>query len=66
MIFINAVIWILVYPKDVLNRGTLLGDDDIFKRWVCRAVVIAHAFNSSTWEAEAGGFLSLRLAWSTE
>ena len=26
----------------------------------------AYAFDSSTWEAEAGGFLSLRLAWSTE
>jgi hypothetical protein len=28
--------------------------------------VVAHAFNLSTWEAEAGGFLSLRPAWSTE
>jgi hypothetical protein len=27
--------------------------------------VVAHAFNLSTWEAEAGGFLSLRPAWST-
>jgi hypothetical protein len=26
----------------------------------------AHTFNPSTWEAEAGGFLSLRPAWSTE
>jgi hypothetical protein len=25
-----------------------------------------HAFNPSTWEAEAGRFLSLRSAWSTE
>jgi hypothetical protein len=31
----------------------------------CREVV-AHAFNPSTWEAEAGGFLSSRSAWSTE
>ncbi|XP_031207257.1 5-phosphohydroxy-L-lysine phospho-lyase isoform X2 [Mastomys coucha] len=31
----------------------------------CRAVV-AHTFNPSTWEAEAGGFLSSRPAWSTE
>jgi hypothetical protein len=30
-----------------------------------RAVVV-HAFDSSTWEAEAGGFLSSRPAWSTE
>jgi hypothetical protein len=32
--------------------------------WI-RAVV-AYAFNPSTWEAEAGGFLSSRSAWSTE
>jgi hypothetical protein len=31
----------------------------------CRAVV-AHAFNSSTWESEASGFLSSRPAWFTE
>jgi hypothetical protein len=31
----------------------------------CWAVVV-HAFNPSTWEAEAGGFLSSRSAWSTE
>jgi hypothetical protein len=28
--------------------------------------VVAHAFNPSTWEAEVGGFLSSRPAWSTE
>jgi hypothetical protein len=28
--------------------------------------VVEHAFNHSTWEAEAGGFLSARPAWSTE
>jgi hypothetical protein len=28
--------------------------------------VVVHAFNPSTQEAEAGGFLSLRAAWSTE
>jgi major histocompatibility complex class I len=27
--------------------------------------VVAHTFNPSTWEAEAGGFLT-RLAWSTK
>jgi hypothetical protein len=26
---------------------------------------VVHAFNPSTWEAEAGGFLSSRPAWST-
>ena len=29
-------------------------------------VVVAHTFNPSTQEAEAGGFLSSRPAWSTE
>jgi hypothetical protein len=28
--------------------------------------VVAHAFSPSTWEAEAGGFLSSGPAWSTE
>jgi hypothetical protein len=28
--------------------------------------VVAHTFNSSTWEAEAGKFLSSRPVWSTE
>jgi hypothetical protein len=28
--------------------------------------MVVHAFNPSTWEAEAGKFLSLRPAWSTE
>ena len=28
--------------------------------------MVAHALNPSTWEAEAGGFLSSRPAWSTE
>jgi hypothetical protein len=27
---------------------------------------VVHAFNPSTWEAEAGGFLSSRPAWSIE
>ena len=28
-------------------------------------VIVAHTFNPSTWEAEAGKYLSLRPAWST-
>jgi hypothetical protein len=27
--------------------------------------VVVHTFNTSTWEAEAGGFLSWKLAWSS-
>jgi hypothetical protein len=35
------------------------------KQLKCRSVV-AHAFNPSTWEAEAGGFPSSWPAWSIE
>jgi hypothetical protein len=31
-----------------------------------QAVVVAYAFNPSTWEAEVGRFLNSRPAWSTE
>ena len=37
-------------------------DYKIFPCWA----VVKFAFNPSTWEAEAGRFLSLRLAWSTK
>jgi hypothetical protein len=36
------------------------------KRTLMGRMVVAHAFNPSTWKAESGRFLSLRLAWSTE
>jgi hypothetical protein len=36
-----------------------------YKKFPSQAMVV-HAFNPSTWEAEAGGFLSLRPAWYTE
>ena len=39
---------------------------DIHKRKQSSREVVAHAFNASTWEAEAGGFLSSRPAWSTK
>jgi hypothetical protein len=54
----------LVYIlEDMKKQNTRL----LFSRmsWSCWAVVV-HAFNPSTWEAEAGRFLSLRPAWSTK
>jgi hypothetical protein len=36
------------------------------KNVILGRAVVAHAFNPSTREAEAGGFLSSRPAWSTE
>jgi hypothetical protein len=37
-----------------------------FKTLPGSRAVVAHAFNLSIWEAEAGGFLSSRPALSTE
>jgi hypothetical protein len=37
-----------------------------FKTTGLSQAVVVHAFNPSTWEAEAGRFLSSRPAWSTE
>jgi hypothetical protein len=39
---------------------------DYDQKWYVSPGVVAHAFNPSTWEAEAGGFLSSRPAWSAE
>jgi hypothetical protein len=33
---------------------------------ICSRAVAVHTFNPSTWEVEAGGFLSSRPAWSTK
>jgi hypothetical protein len=38
----------------------------VFKNKLYKPGVVAHAFNPSTWEAEAGRFLSLRPDWSTK
>jgi major histocompatibility complex class I len=43
----------------------LWAKDRVFKK-VLELGVVAHTFNPSTREAEAGGFLSLRPAWSTK
>jgi hypothetical protein len=37
-----------------------------FKKVYYGRAVVVHAFNPSTWEVEAGGFLSSRPTWSTE
>ena len=37
-----------------------------FKNVFSSRVVVVHTCNPSTWEAEAGGFMSSRSAWSTE
>ena len=59
---------------DSINKiRTLLGGAQMWvasvctsKRFVGKPGVVAHTFNPSTGEAEAGGFLTSRPAWSTK
>jgi hypothetical protein len=60
---------------ETLHQPSLLNIDCWFsppfyrcttKKFQKQPGVVLHAFNPSTWEAEAGGFLSSRPAWSTE
>jgi hypothetical protein len=43
-----------------------IGSSEITQKLCSKPAVVVHTFNPSTWEAEAGGFLSSRPAWSTE
>jgi hypothetical protein len=45
------------------GKEVIIGEDENNKS---KPGVVAHAFNPSTWEAEAGGFLSSRPARSTK
>jgi hypothetical protein len=38
----------------------------LLRKFIPDQAVVVHTFNPSTWEAEAGGFLSSRPVWSTE
>ena len=62
-----AFIWCvtLAERRIITNHLWLLGDN-MHTENTSQLLVVAHAFNPSTWEAEAGGFLSLRPVWSTK
>jgi hypothetical protein len=50
---------------DSLDGNSFFGSHFLKIYLFCQAVG-THVFNPSTWEAEAGGFLSLTPAWSIE
>jgi hypothetical protein len=63
------VMWILIWKYKAFQlskKSHRIYKFKCFKTSVFVQAVVAHAFNPSTWEAEAGRFLSLRPAWSTE
>jgi major histocompatibility complex class I len=52
--------------KEAAKTGHPLYQLLVLKINILSRAVVGHAFDPSTWEAEAGGFLSSRPAWSTE
>jgi hypothetical protein len=54
----------MIFDKDGKNIQASLVNKEYYKNRELGVVV--YTFNPSTWEAEAGGFLSLRPAWSTK
>jgi hypothetical protein len=50
----NSVSYLPIHARKHFGHFNKNGEPDM----------VAHAFDPSTWEAEAGGFLSSRPAWS--
>ena len=71
MLTVNSAAVHLNISNIVYQQGKILlsflksSTDEVFKEIFCSQVV-AHDFNSSTQEAEAGGSLSSRPAWFIE
>jgi hypothetical protein len=68
----QGTIILVLFPTAQGVPSALVAEDQglecqarLYKGTLSRAMV-AHAFNPSTWEAEAGRLLSSRPAWSTE
>jgi hypothetical protein len=52
--------------ESIMYNISCIGAGEIVQQKNPLELGVAHTFNPSTWEAEAGGFLSLRPAWSTK
>jgi hypothetical protein len=64
----HDLLWTLAWILSTALKLSLINphSEGQFRKHCLRQVVVARAFDPSTWEAEAGGFLSLRPAWSTK
>jgi hypothetical protein len=56
----------LIMVKRIKNMASICWLHGIFQKTLQGPGVVVHAFNPSTQEAEAGGFLSSRPPWSTK
>jgi hypothetical protein len=63
---IQHVIWHTSNDQHMFGGQNSHGDTGNELYTMLLSAGVAHAFNPSTWEAEAGRFLSLRPAWSTK
>jgi hypothetical protein len=54
------------YPSQAIIKKQKTTNTGLKRKKETSRAVVAHTFNLSTWEAEAGGFLSSRSAWSTK
>ena len=64
-------LWVLLKIFHYMMPGKPLGlgislINKFRNRHICSLAVVTYTFNFSTWEAETGGFLSSRPAWSIE
>jgi hypothetical protein len=56
----------IIILVDFLKVSKTFSSANMVKKLKLVLGVVVHAFDPSTWEAEAGEFLSSRPAWSTE
>jgi tellurite resistance protein TehA-like permease len=65
-LFVYLISHCTVFPTSLPVNWSLVLPLDLFNIVYNKPGVVAHTFNPTTWEAEAGRFLSSRPAWSTE
>ena len=66
IVIVAVVAFVMKRRRNTGRKGQGVHFLSVSFRSVLWPGVVAHTFNPSTWEAETGGFLSSRPAWSTK